>query len=103
MPTVVGFIEPMLLLRTDALPDDASRWAYQIKLDGYRAIAFKKSGTLHLRSRNDNDFSQRYPAVIDGLARLPDNTVIDGEVVAFDEDVARRSMRCRTTVRLPVQ
>jgi ATP-dependent DNA ligase len=35
------FIEPMLLLKTDALPNDASRWEYQIKLDGYRAIAFK--------------------------------------------------------------
>lgn len=71
MAATVGFIEPMLLLRTDALPDDAERWAYQIKLDGYRAIAFKKSGILHLRSRSDNDFSQRYPAVMDGLARLP--------------------------------
>jgi ATP-dependent DNA ligase len=34
------FIEPMLLLRTEALPDDASRWEYQLKLDGYRAVAF---------------------------------------------------------------
>ena len=51
------FIEPMLLLRTDALPEDAGRWAYQLKLDGYRAIAFKTGGRVHLRSRNDNDFS----------------------------------------------
>jgi hypothetical protein len=35
------FIEPMLLLRTDALPKDADRWEYQPKLDGYRAIAFQ--------------------------------------------------------------
>jgi ATP-dependent DNA ligase len=34
------FIEPMLLLRTDALPGDAWRWEYQLKLDGYRAVAF---------------------------------------------------------------
>ena len=32
------FIEPMLLLRTDMLPSDGSRWEYQLKLDGYRAI-----------------------------------------------------------------
>jgi ATP-dependent DNA ligase len=39
-----------------------------------------------LRSRNDNDLSRRYPGVVKGLARLPENTVIDGEVVAFDDD-----------------
>jgi DNA ligase D-like protein (predicted ligase) len=80
-----AFIEPMLLLRADALPDDA-RWTYQLKLDGYRAIAFKSKGKLHLRSRNDNDFSLRYPGVINGLTNLPNETVIDGEVVAFDEE-----------------
>jgi bifunctional non-homologous end joining protein LigD len=79
------FIEPMLLLRTDTLPDDP-RWIYQLKLDGYRAIAFKTRKQLHLRSRNDNDFSERYPAVVNGLAKLPDDTVIDGEIVALDDD-----------------
>ena len=54
------FIEPMLLLRTDALPDDA-RWEYQLKLDGYRAVAFRTGGTVHLRSRNDNDFGVQVP------------------------------------------
>jgi bifunctional non-homologous end joining protein LigD len=80
-----GFVEPMLLLRTDSLPDDPARWAYQLKLDGYRAVAFKTGGRLHLRSRNDNDFSVRYPSVLKGLATLPDETVIDGEIVGFDE------------------
>jgi bifunctional non-homologous end joining protein LigD len=81
-----GFIEPMLLLKTDTLPDDPARWAYQLKLDGYRAIAYKSGGTLHLRSRNDNDFTARYPAIVRGLAKLPDETVIDGEVVAMGDD-----------------
>ena len=80
------FIEPMLLLRSDTLPDDPARWSYQLKLDGYRAIAFKSDGKIHLRSRNDNDFSARYRDVVRGLATLPSETVIDGEVVALDED-----------------
>ena len=80
------FIEPMLLLRTDALPKGAGDWEYQLKLDGYRAIAFKTRGRAQLRSRNDSDFSIRYPAIVDGLAKLPDETVIDGEVIALDED-----------------
>ena len=78
------FVTPMLLLSTDRLPDEPERWAYQLKLDGYRAIAFKSGGNVALRSRNDNDFSRRYPGVVRGLARLPDETVIDGEVVALD-------------------
>jgi bifunctional non-homologous end joining protein LigD len=86
MPVKAKFIPPMLLLKTDALPDDAARWQYQLKLDGYRAIAFKTGGKLHLRSRNNKDFALRYPAVVAGLAKLPDETLIDGEVVAFDED-----------------
>ena len=76
----------MLLLRTDTLPDEPGRWTYQLKLDGYRAIAFKTGGKVHLRSRNDNDFNGRYPAVVRGLSKLPDETVIDGELVAFDQD-----------------
>ena len=63
------FIEPMLLLRTDALPNPA-RWAYELKLDGYRAIAFKRDGALHLRSRNDKDFPP-LPRCRQGLAKLP--------------------------------
>ena len=75
----------MLLLKAERLPDDP-RWMYQLKLDGYRAIAFRSNGKVYLRSRNDKDFVSRYPLVVDGLARMPDETVIDGEVVAFDEE-----------------
>ena len=81
-----GFVEPMLLLRSEKLPDDLSRWEYQLKFDGYRAIAFKTDGKVHLRSRNDNDFTTRYAAIVRGLAKMPDDTVLDGEVVAIDDD-----------------
>jgi DNA ligase D-like protein (predicted ligase) len=76
----------MLLMRTEKLPEDTTRWAYQLKLDGYRAIAFKTGGKVHLRSRNDNSFNDRYPAVVRGLAGMPNETVIDGELLALDED-----------------
>ncbi len=68
MPPKVAaqFIEPMLLLRTDRLPDDPSHWTYEVKLDGYRSIAFKTGGAVHLRSRNDNDFNGKYPAFVAG-------------------------------------
>src|SRR5215467_9611606 len=73
------FIEPMLLLRTDSLPS-GEQWIYELKLDGYRAIAFKRNGEVRLRSRNDHDVNGRYPAVVKALDQLPDNTVIDGEI-----------------------
>jgi DNA ligase D-like protein (predicted ligase) len=79
-------VQPMLLLRTETLPDDLARWSYQLKFDGYRAIAFKTGGKVHLRSRNDNDFTSRYPAVVRGLSKMPNETVVDGEIVALDED-----------------
>jgi ATP-dependent DNA ligase len=78
------FIEPMLLLRTNRLREGAS-WEYEVKLDGYRAIAFKSAGRIHLRSRNDKDFGGRYSGIVKALSSLPDETVIDGEVVALDD------------------
>jgi len=78
------FIEPMLLLRAEALltgPD----WVYELKFDGFRAEAIKSGGKVHRRSRSDKDFNGRYPSILQALAAMPDETVIDGEIVALDE------------------
>ena len=79
-----AFIEPMLLLPCTELPEGPD-WIRELKLDGYRALAIKTAGQVQLRSRNDNEFAVRYPAIAKALAALPDETVIDGEIVAFDE------------------
>src|SRR5215472_5339423 len=83
--TKARFIEPMLLLRTEKLPEGAD-FSYELKFDGYRALAIKSGGKVHLRSRNDNDFNGRYPGIVKALAPMPDETVIDGEVVALDAE-----------------
>src|SRR5580704_6745 len=80
-----AFIEPMLLLPTEKLPEGQG-WVHELKLDGYRALAIKGGGTVHLRSRSDNDFNARYPGIVKALASMPDETVIDGEVVALDAE-----------------
>jgi len=74
----------MLLLRASELPDDGA-WLKELKLDGYRALGIRTGGKVQLRSRNDKDFAVRYAEIAKALAKLPDETVIDGEVVALDE------------------
>jgi DNA ligase D-like protein (predicted ligase) len=83
--TKARFIPPMLLLRAEKLPE-GPEWLLELKLDGYRALAIKTGGKVHLRSRNDNDFNARYPSIVKALARMPDDTVIDGEIVALDDE-----------------
>jgi DNA ligase D-like protein (predicted ligase) len=72
------------LLRTERLPEGPV-WLYELKLDGYRALAIKTGGKVHLRSRNDKSFDKAYPAIVKALTAMPDETVIDGEVVALDK------------------
>jgi DNA ligase D-like protein (predicted ligase) len=75
----------MLLLRTEKLPE-GTEWLCELKLDGYRALAIKTGGNIQLRSRNNNDFNARYPGILKALAAMPDESVIDGEVVALDAE-----------------
>jgi DNA ligase D-like protein (predicted ligase) len=77
------FIEPMECALVTSLPS-GSQWAYEIKLDGYRAVAVK-SGRVTLFSRRRKPFSQ-YPQIVEALAGLPDGTVLDGEIVALDDE-----------------
>jgi DNA ligase D-like protein (predicted ligase) len=78
----VKFIEPMLLLQTDTLPQG---WLYEIKIDGYRALAGRSGDRILFRSRRDNDFSRKFPSIAKALRTLLDETLIDGEVAALDE------------------
>src|SRR5512145_2594846 len=91
------FIEPMLLLKTERLPEGTDI-AYEVKLDGFRSIAFKTGGRVYLRSRNDNDFASRYPSIAKALQAMPDETVIDGEVVALDVEGKPLSTSSKTMV-----
>jgi DNA ligase D-like protein (predicted ligase) len=79
-----GFIEPMECLPVATLPL-GSPWSYEIKLDGYRALAVKSHGSVSLYSRRRKSFNPQYPDLVDALSALPDNTVLDGEVVALDD------------------
>jgi DNA ligase D-like protein (predicted ligase) len=82
---LAGFIETMDCLPVTRLPE-GPMWTYEIKLDGYRLEAVKNAGGLTLYSRKRNVLNQRFPLTAEALRDLPDDTVIDGEVVAIGAD-----------------
>ena len=69
-------------------PFDSPDWIFEVKLDGYRGIAvFDTAGKPHLWSRNGLPLEQKFPAVAKALSRLKlRSTILDGEVVAVDEN-----------------
>jgi DNA ligase D-like protein (predicted ligase) len=79
-----GFIEPMECLAVTKLPD-GPEWVYEVKLDGYRALAINADGKLSLYSRKRKSFNRQYQHILDALHDLPQNTVVDGEIVALDD------------------
>ncbi len=79
-----SFIEPMECLAVAKLPD-GPEWVYEIKFDGYRALAINADGKLSLYSRRGKSFNRQYQHVFDALRELPANTVVDGEIVALDD------------------
>ncbi len=81
---IARFIEPMECLPVEEIPE-GDVWTYELKLDGYRVITVKGSGKLTLYSRRGTDLTRRFKYVAEALASLPDETVIDGEVVALDD------------------
>jgi bifunctional non-homologous end joining protein LigD len=82
MPTA---IHPMLATAINE-PFDGADWLFEIKWDGYRAIAFIADGKVRLVSRNQNDLTPRYPELRDLPKFIKAKTaILDGEAVALDE------------------
>jgi DNA ligase D-like protein (predicted ligase) len=78
------FIEPMDCAPVAKLIDGPG-WVYEIKLDGYRAVAVKSGRAINLFSRRHKSFNHQYPYLVEALNDLPGGTVVDGEIVALDE------------------
>jgi DNA ligase D-like protein (predicted ligase) len=78
-----SFIESMECLPVTSLPE-GPQWTYEIKLDGYRLEAVRHNGRVTLYSRRKNVLNAKFQYIADALAKLPDETVVDGEIVAMD-------------------
>ena len=82
--TNFAFIEPMKALPVTDLP--VGDWLYELKFDGYRALAFKSGAEVRLLSRNRTLFNDNYPQLVDSLKALKaKSSIINGEIAALDE------------------
>jgi bifunctional non-homologous end joining protein LigD len=79
------FIPAMLARETDK-PFNDKEWIYEMKWDGYRAIAELDGDDVKLYSRNGNSFLNTYPIVVQELKSLDLDAVIDGEIIVVDEN-----------------
>jgi bifunctional non-homologous end joining protein LigD len=66
-------------------PFDAEGWTYEVKWDGYRALAFLNKGKVQLRSRNNKSFDEKFYPVHKALQELSINAVLDGEIIVAGE------------------
>lgn len=82
-----GFVAPMLATLTDR-PPRGPGWAFEIKLDGYRALAAVSGGRVVIRTRSGLDWTGRFPGIVRALAARADldGVLLDGEVTAMNAD-----------------
>ena len=80
------FIEPMKAKLVEK-PPATGDWIYELKFDGIRLIGIKRGEKVSLLSRNQNELAERFPEIVKAIETLPaGECVIDGEVVALDEE-----------------
>lgn len=82
--TLPDFFKPMLATLFEK-PFDSKDWIFEIKWDGYRAMAQIENGTVHLYSRNGQLFDQRYSVLMDDLNAIQGEAWLDGEIVVLDK------------------
>jgi bifunctional non-homologous end joining protein LigD len=78
-------LKPMLASQVEK-PFDKPDWIYEVKWDGYRALAYIDNGKVELKSRNNNSFNEKFYPVFEALKEWPIKAVVDGEIVVVDEN-----------------
>jgi bifunctional non-homologous end joining protein LigD len=81
---VAKFMEPMLAGSKES-PFDDNNWIFEIKYDGYRAVAVINKKEVNLFSRNHLSFNKIFKPIVDELKKINHIAVLDGEIVIEDE------------------
>jgi bifunctional non-homologous end joining protein LigD len=79
------FIKPMLAELTEKPAFDDPQWVFEIKWDGYRAIAEVTKKGNRLYSRNGLSFAKAYATIFNALSKIKKEVILDGEIIVFDE------------------
>lgn len=77
-------VKPMLAAKADKI-FDSKDWVYEIKWDGYRALANIEEGEVQLYSRNGHSFNNTFKPVVEQLQKVPYNVIFDGEIVTLNK------------------
>jgi DNA ligase D-like protein (predicted ligase) len=80
----MSFIEPMQCKLVSKLPE-GDGWQYEVKFDGYRALATRRGSRISLLSRRNRSLADQFPDIARALDSLEDGIILDGEIVALDE------------------
>lgn len=78
------FIAPMLATLVDK-PFDHDDWLFEVKWDGFRALAFVDQGKVELKSRNKLLFNEKFPSIVKNLQKIKGSVILDGEIVVVDQ------------------
>jgi bifunctional non-homologous end joining protein LigD len=82
---LTSFVKPMMATLTEQPAFNDPDWLFEIKWDGYRAIAETGGKEIKLYSRNGLTFDKAYPKVFEALSVIKRKAILDGEIVVFDE------------------
>ena len=77
-------ILPMLATLVDK-PFDEDGWIYEVKWDGYRALAYLNDGEINICSRNNKSFNEKFYPVLKALEQWKINAVVDGEIMVLND------------------
>jgi bifunctional non-homologous end joining protein LigD len=78
-------VKPMLATLVDK-PFDDPEWIFEVKWDGYRAVAMMNGSEILLQSRNDKPFNEKFYPIHDELKKWNRRAVVDGEIVVVNEN-----------------
>jgi len=78
-------IKPMLATLADKPLEEDEDWLYELKWDGFRALAYLNQGTIDLKSRNNKSFNEKFYPVYNALKEWSINAVVDGEIVVVND------------------
>jgi len=93
------FVAPQLATLTDK-PPPGDQWFHELKFDGYRLQCHLHAGQVRLWTRNENDWTAKFPSVVKAVKALRvKSAILDGEIVALDASGRASFQRLQQSIK----